>query len=205
MGSVVYPNQWVGFKLPSGAVKVIQTIPNTIISLGKYGSFPSNLVIHRPFHLTYEVQDKRPDESFCRLRVVSAEELRADILAEVPTKDGVVGAEIDEEEANAAIALAASAVAYDDAAALAASATTDKVVRQTLTSDEIEALKRDGASAGKDLIAKLLSSHTALDEKTAYSLEKYKLLKTRKYIRRFEVLPLDTPYSLTGFSRKRTA
>lgn len=29
MGSVVQPNEWVGFKLPSGAVKVIQAIPNT--------------------------------------------------------------------------------------------------------------------------------------------------------------------------------
>ncbi|PKS05581.1 hypothetical protein jhhlp_008099 [Lomentospora prolificans] len=194
MGSVVHPNEWVGFRLPSGAVKVIQAIPNTIISLGKYGSFPSNLIIQRPFHLTYEIQDKRPDETYCRLRVVPAEELRADILGEVKTKDDTTAeGEIDEEEANVAIAVAASTVARDDAAALAASASTDKVVRQTLTSDEIEELKRDGASAGKDLIAKLLSSHTALDEKTAYSLEKYKLLKTRKYIRRFEVLPLDTP------------
>ncbi|KEZ46253.1 tRNA (Adenine-N(1)-)-methyltransferase non-catalytic subunit trm6 [Scedosporium apiospermum] len=196
MGSVVLSNEWAGFKLPSGAVKVIQVIPNTIISLGKYGSFPSNLVIDRPYHLTYEVQDKRPDETFCRLRIVPAHELRADILADVKSKDapenGADG-ELDEEEANAAIALAASIVAQDDAAALAASASTDKVVRQTLTADEIEALKRDGTSAGKDLIAKLLSSHTALDEKTAYSLEKYKLLKTKKYIRRFEVLPLDTP------------
>ncbi len=25
--------------------------------------FPSNLIIHRPYHLTYELQDKRPGES----------------------------------------------------------------------------------------------------------------------------------------------
>lgn len=37
----------------------------------------------------------------------------------------------------------------------------------------------------------MLLSHTALDQKTAYSLAKYKLLKEKKHIRRFTVLPLD--------------
>lgn len=64
---------------------------------------------------------------------------------------------------------------------------------QTMSMEQIEALKRDGTDAGKDLIAKLLLSHTAIDQKTEYSLAKYKLLKTKKYIRRFCVLPLDVP------------
>jgi tRNA (adenine-N(1)-)-methyltransferase non-catalytic subunit len=67
----------------------------------------------------------------------------------------------------------------------------DDSARQTLTQDEIEELKRDGSNAGKDVIAKLLLSHTALDQKTSFSLAKYKLLKTKKYIRRFQVLPID--------------
>ena len=29
MGSVVQPNEWVAFRLPSGTVKIIQAIPNT--------------------------------------------------------------------------------------------------------------------------------------------------------------------------------
>lgn len=69
--------------------------------------------------------------------------------------------------------------------------TIDDSARQTLTQEEIETLKRDGAAAGKDLIAKLMLSHTALDEKTAFSLAKYKLLKTRKYLRQFTILPMD--------------
>ena len=69
----------------------------------------------------------------------------------------------------------------------------DDSARQTLTLEEIEELKKKGASAGKELIAKLLLSHTAIDQKTAYSLAKYKLLKTKKYIRRFTILPLDVP------------
>lgn len=72
-------------------------------------------------------------------------------------------------------------------------AAADPTARQMLTTADIEELKREGASAGRGVIAKLLASHTALDEKTAYSLDKYKLLKTRKYIRRFEIMPLDTP------------
>jgi tRNA (adenine-N(1)-)-methyltransferase non-catalytic subunit len=69
----------------------------------------------------------------------------------------------------------------------------DENARQTLTQDEIEELKREGNNAGKDVIAKLLLSHTALDQKTSFSLAKYKLLKTKKYIRRFQVLPIDVP------------
>jgi tRNA (adenine-N(1)-)-methyltransferase non-catalytic subunit len=59
--------------------------------------------------------------------------------------------------------------------------------------EEIEALKKDGAGAGKDLIAKLMLSHTAIDQKTAFSLAKYKLLKTKKYLRQFTILPVDVP------------
>jgi tRNA (adenine-N(1)-)-methyltransferase non-catalytic subunit len=69
--------------------------------------------------------------------------------------------------------------------------TIDDSARQTLTMAEIETLKREGTGAGKDLIAKLMLSHTGLDQKTAFSLAKYKLLKTKKYLRRFTVLPLD--------------
>lgn len=69
----------------------------------------------------------------------------------------------------------------------------DVLVRQTLTQEQIEELKREGNNAGKDVIEKLLLSHTALDQKTSFSLAKYKALKTRKYIRRFQMLPVDIP------------
>lgn len=71
--------------------------------------------------------------------------------------------------------------------------TIDDSARQTLTMEEIEELKREGTGAGKDLIAKLMLSHTGLEQKTAFSLAKYKLLKTKKYLRRFTVLPIDVP------------
>jgi tRNA (adenine-N(1)-)-methyltransferase non-catalytic subunit len=71
--------------------------------------------------------------------------------------------------------------------------TIDDSSRQTLTMEEIEELKREGTSAGKDLIAKLVASHLGIEQKTAFSLAKYKLLKTKKYLRRFTILPLDVP------------
>lgn len=62
---------------------------------------------------------------------------------------------------------------------------------QKLTMVEIEALKQDEAGTSKDLIAKILQSHSTLDQKTAFSLAKYTLRKQRKYLKRFCVLPLD--------------
>lgn len=69
----------------------------------------------------------------------------------------------------------------------------DDSARQRLSEEEIAELKRKGTGAGKEIVAKLLLSHTAIDQKTAFSLAKYKLLKERKYVRRFTVLPLDVP------------
>ncbi|KAI0205545.1 Gcd10p family-domain-containing protein [Astrocystis sublimbata] len=198
MHSLVQPNSWVVLRLPSGNLRVLQVAPNTTISLGKYGSFPTNLIIQRPFHLTYELLDKQPDEAFNRLRIVPSAELYADILAEsstTPTSEDVTPAP-DAESADGATPAAVEyslvdpdsgvVVAVTDSAGIASA-------RQTLTLDEIEALKKDGTDAGRALIAKLLLSHTAIDQKTEYSLAKYKLLKTRKYIRRFSVYPLDVP------------
>ncbi|KAH8885342.1 hypothetical protein GQ53DRAFT_729280 [Thozetella sp. PMI_491] len=192
MQSLVQPNAWVALQLPSESTRVLKVTPNTTISLGKYGSFPSNLIIERPYHITYEVLDKKPGESSSRLRVVPASELYADVFAEEETQagaspgdgDNIISAEdgveyslVDEDSGNVVVRSSTEII--------------DENARQTLTMSEIEELKRDGAGAGKDLIAKLMLSHTALDQKTAFSVAKYKLLKTKKYIRRFQVLPLD--------------
>ncbi|KAH8677556.1 Gcd10p family-domain-containing protein [Xylariales sp. PMI_506] len=205
MHSLVQPNAWVALKLPNGTLRVLQVTPNTTISLGKYGSFPSNLIIQRPYHLTYELQDKQEPETFNRLRVVPASELYSDILSSSsttstsPESSTPQPAEDEEVDADPEAALPTgieyALVDPDSGAVLAKTDRTalDLNARQTLTMEEIEALKKDGTDAGKELIAKLMLSHTALDQKTEYSLAKYKLLKTKKYIRRFSVLPLDMP------------
>ncbi|UKZ81910.1 hypothetical protein TrVFT333_009687 [Trichoderma virens FT-333] len=184
----VQPNGWVAIRLPSEVTRVLQVVPNTTISLGKYGSFPSNLIIERPYHLTYEIQDKREGESFPRLRVVPGTELNADKLADVSATESAEGDDVIEPANGEELTL------VDESGKVVARSNReviDESARQTLTMAEIDQLKKEGASAGKELIAKLMLSHTAIDQKTAYSLAKYKLLKEKKYMRRFTVLPLD--------------
>ena len=67
----------------------------------------------------------------------------------------------------------------------------DDSAAQSLTMDQIEALKSEGGGSGKTLIAKLLQSHSAIDQKTAFGLAKYTLRKEKKYLKRFTVLPMD--------------
>lgn len=55
---------------------------------------------------------------------------------------------------------------------------------------EIESLKQNNVGS-RELIDKIMSSHSTLDQKTAFSLAKYTLRKHKKYIKRFTVLPLD--------------
>ena len=62
---------------------------------------------------------------------------------------------------------------------------------QVMTMEEIELMKKENKGSGKELVAKILESHSALDQKTAYALAKYTLRKTKKYLKRFTVLPLD--------------
>ncbi|KAG6360456.1 hypothetical protein INS49_011518 [Diaporthe citri] len=182
--SLIEPNSWVTLRLPNGTNRLLQIIPNMMISLGRYGSFPSNLLIHRPYHLTYELNEKSPSsDTFTRLRVVPAIELHADVLAEeeaaassssrpdsaapeesiISATDGIEYSLVDNE--TGAVVVRSNREIIDDNA------------RQTLTWQEIEALKRDGTDSGKDLIAKLMLSHTGMDQKTTFSMAKYKLLK----------------------------
>ncbi|KAJ4152889.1 hypothetical protein LMH87_009409 [Akanthomyces muscarius] len=202
--NTVQPNAWVALKLPNGNVKILQITPNTTVSLGKYGSFPSNLLLERPYHITYEVQDKREGETFSRLRVVPGTELNADALIDTTAEDEAANATPDAEPANQesddineamiAAAVGEELALVDEEVAeggVVTRKTFDEQARQTLTTEEIEELKRKGAGAGKEIVAKLLLRHTAIDQKTAYSLAKYKLLKEKKYVRRFTVLPLD--------------
>ncbi|KAI0181221.1 Gcd10p family-domain-containing protein [Hypoxylon sp. FL1284] len=199
MDSLVQPHGWIALKLPSGGFRVLQITPNTTVSLGKYGSFPSNLIIHRPYHLTYELQDKKPGENFNRLRIVPASELYSDILSPDESSALTEGetpiTNEDEDENPLSTGVEYSLVDPESGAVVARTdrAELDASARQTLSTEQIEALKKDGTDAGRDIIAKLMLSHTTIDQKTEYSLAKYKLLKTKKYIRRFCVLPMDVP------------
>ncbi|CAG8976551.1 hypothetical protein HYALB_00010193 [Hymenoscyphus albidus] len=202
--SLVQPDSWVAFRLPSDTLKVVQIAPNTVISLGKYGSFSSNDLLGRPYNLTYELLDAKAGQKAAGLRVVPAAELHADTIREEEeaanpksSDDKVVlggdGVEYELVGENGEVIMRSNRETIDDAAS------------QTLTMAEIEILKREGTGAGHDLIAKLMLSHTAIDQKTAFSLAKYKLLKTKKYLRRFTVLPLDVELLTNWYMNERDA
>ncbi|PYH90119.1 eukaryotic translation initiation factor 3, gamma subunit [Aspergillus ellipticus CBS 707.79] len=174
MHSHVRPNQFVAFKLPSEQTRIQKIVPNTEIFLGKYGAFPANQIIGRPFYLTYEINETPGDATSKYLRIVSAAELHAESLITEGEGDG------DDLELN-----------EDGTPVRSNRETVDDRSTQKLTLEEIEALKKESSSAGRDIIAKLLESHQALDQKTAFSLAKYKLRKERKYMKRFTVMPLD--------------
>lgn len=161
------------------------------ISIGKYGSFQANHVLGRPYHLTFEIHDKTDNPPHSSLRIIPAAELYADIVEDdsetsAGGEDGRVISETDGVEyevvaENGEVVMRTNRQTVDDPSS------------QIMSHDEIEALKREGTGSGKDLIAKILESHSALDQKTAFALAKYTLRKAKKYMRRFTVLPVDVP------------
>ncbi len=167
---------------------MLLNIPS-IISTGKHGSFQANAIIGRPFYLTFEIIDEADPLTQSALRVVTAAELYADIVDEetctplelesgkfVSRQDG---AEYELDGQDGSMVLRTNRNIIDDSAA------------QSMTMDQIEALKAEGGGSGKNLIAKLLESHSAIDQKTAFGIAKYTLRKEKKYLRRFTVLPID--------------
>jgi tRNA (adenine-N(1)-)-methyltransferase non-catalytic subunit len=69
--------------------------------------------------------------------------------------------------------------------------TIDDPSRQALTMEEIEELKKANPGSGKEIIEQIIASHSGIKEKTAFALAKYTLRKSKKYMKRFTVLPLD--------------
>ncbi|KAJ4422016.1 tRNA (adenine(58)-N(1))-methyltransferase non-catalytic subunit trm6 [Gnomoniopsis sp. IMI 355080] len=192
--SLIEPNAWVMARLPNGTTRLLQIIPGTTLSLGRYGNIPANLLMKRPYHITYELQDKDAESNFfSRLRVVPASELHADVIAEESGPSRQDSAAPEEKILSATDGVEFSLVDNETGEVVARSnrEIIDDNARQTLTWQEIEALKRDGTDSGQDLIAKLMLSHTGMDQKTLFSMAKYKLLKEKKFLRRFTVLPVD--------------
>ncbi|KAJ5114196.1 hypothetical protein N7456_002730 [Penicillium angulare] len=174
MHSYIRPSQYCVVQLPSDQLKIIQPVPNTIVQLGKYGSFAANQILGRPFYLTFEILDT-PEPDGYGLRIVSATELHAETLIEEAEADG----EGDDGEPGEEMPTRTNKGINDDNSA------------QRLTMEEIEELKKESGAAGRDIVAKIMESHSTIDQKTAFSLAKYTLRKRKKYIKRFTIIPLD--------------
>lgn len=191
MHSYIRPHEYVAIRLPSDATRIVEVVPNTTVSLGKYGTFPTNQIIGRPFYLTFEIQDPVGGKGNIELRVVSAAELHAEAL--ISEGSGEADGEGEELEMT------------KDAAPMRTNRDIiDEASTQKLTLEEIEALKKESTGAGKEIISRLLESHSALDQKTAFSLAKYTLRKRKKYMKRFTVFPLDV-HVLTNYMLEKDA
>lgn len=166
-------------------VKLVLTRRSNIY-LGKFGTFNSNLLLGRPYYLTYELLDKDDGKSRTELRVVPASELHAEALG----SEHAPAAETSDENAEAA---AGFDIVGEDGQVIMRNnrLTVDDASRQALSMAEIEELKKAGAGSGKEIIAKIMASHNAIDEKTSFSLAKYTLRKSKKYMKRFTALPMD--------------
>ncbi|KAF8468271.1 Gcd10p family-domain-containing protein [Kalaharituber pfeilii] len=194
--ALILPNTYALLRLPNQTSKLVKIIPDSsVISLGKFGAFPTDSLIYRPYHLTFDVLDE-PGTS--GLAVVSTEEITRDLLGEqlLTAREEEEGESEDaEEESGRAFSTKdADLVVLDDAGLddeRNNRETIDDPSAQKLSWKEIEELKREGGGSGKDIIAALMTSHTNIHQKTAYSLSKYALRKRSKYLKRFTVVPVD--------------
>ena len=159
--------------------------------MGKYGSFQANHIIGRPYHLTFEVLDHVSGQIAKKtgLRIVPTSEIYADIErsdATSSTRDDEADKTRDQDGVQYDI------VGEDGHVVMRTNRRIiDDPTSQVMTMEEIETMKSQSTGSGKDLVAKILDSHSALDQKTAFALAKYTLRKTKKYLKRFTVLPLD--------------
>ncbi|CZT21630.1 related to translation initiation factor 3 (eIF-3) zeta subunit [Ramularia collo-cygni] len=183
--SAIRPNTYLLLRLPTEMLKLVEIKLNTIIDVGKLGSFPSNLLIGRPYHHTYELLEKRDGEGHMRLRIVPPAELNAKAISEEATPaESREDLEIPDDSGGAK-----DGYEYDLHIKKNNRLTVDDATRQTLSHAEIEELKK--SAGGKEVIERILANHTGLEEKTDFSKEKYMLRKSKKYLKRFTVLPMD--------------
>lgn len=171
----------------SGLFTRLLTSPilRSVVSIGKFGSFPANLLLGRPYFHTFEIADKKNDCDPPRLRLVPTSELNAEVLSEDAPVTETAVAPAEGHDSFDIVAEDGSVLMKNNRL------TVDDANRQTLTMQEIEELKKAGTGSGKEIIEKIMKSHANLDEKTAFSLAKYTLRKTKKYMRRFTLLPMD--------------
>ena len=134
----------------------------------------------RPYHLTFEILDRSEVKDGRELRIVPAAELHAAELVEQAETDGLSTPQIEVQDLTVQQPISKSNVDIHD-----------DPTNQKLTMAEIESLKLNTTGSGRELVERILQSHSTLDQKTAFSLAKYTLRKHKKYMKRFTVLPLD--------------
>lgn len=146
------------------------------------------MLLGRPYHFTYEILESQDGKKSSTLRIVPAAELHAEALSE--KIEGPI--ESRDEQADPDDGNQFDIVGEDGQVIMRNNRlTVDDSSRQALSMEEIEELKKAASGSGKEIISKIMAAHSALNEKTTFSLAKYTLRKAKKYMKRFAILPMD--------------
>lgn len=176
----IISNQNVLIRLPSEGLKIVDLRPGGVVSLGKFGSFEADEVLGYCFGQSFEILDNhkvRPIKSISDDVITTDEtELSKDELTTLFTGNS---------ENNQNIIDIGSSI-------------------QTLSKDEIDALKESGAtsSIGQQIIDKMIAGHEGFDKKTIFSQQKYLKRKQQKFMRRFTVDYLGSSQLLQFYIEK---
>ncbi|KAI8637393.1 Gcd10p family-domain-containing protein [Parasitella parasitica] len=155
---LIQVQQTVVIEMPSGNAKLIVLKPNTMINLGKFGSFQSDFLIGKPFGLSYEIISKQG-------------EIRPVVHVSKNSSIGKYGMLSDLEET-----AANNQLIIDDSS------------NQKLTHEQVLALKEKGLQgelATEEIIKMMVNSHSSFSKKTEYSKAKYIERKKKKFMKTF--------------------
>lgn len=167
--TVAVPNQHVFIRLPSEAVKVVYLKPDSIVSLGKFGSFKVNSLFGHPFGTTFEIIEDNvavPVKSMTSVEEIPENEMDdSELTKDQVTKFFEVSADSNQDIINIGSKI------------------------QKLDSNQIDELKKLGASSdiGQKIIGQIIAGHAAFDKKTLFSQQKYLRRKQQKFMRRFQI------------------
>ncbi|KAK6458990.1 Gcd10p family-domain-containing protein [Scheffersomyces xylosifermentans] len=183
--TTISPNQHALIRLPSEGMKIVLLKPNGVISLGKFGSFEVNGILGYPFGQSFEILDDhkvKPTKSITQLHDDAP---ASDDGDEEIEKSELTKMFSNSAESNQNIINIGSKV-------------------QKLTSDDIDELKKSGASSniGQTIIEKMIAGHGGFDKKTIFSQQKYLKRKQQKFLRRFTVEYLGASQLLQYYVEK---
>ena len=153
-------------RLPSKGLKVVQLQESGRISLGKFGSFEVSGILGHPLGSSFEIVDDNT------VRVIKS----------ITDVGEIWNADEDVQKQELTRMFSNSAENNQNIIDIGA-----KI--QTLTNEDIDELKRSGASSnvGQLIIEKMIANHGGFDKKTIFSQEKYLKRKQQKFLRRFTV------------------
>ncbi|CAB4252544.1 similar to Saccharomyces cerevisiae YNL062C GCD10 Subunit of tRNA (1-methyladenosine) methyltransferase with Gcd14p [Maudiozyma barnettii] len=168
-------DQHVILTLPSEKCKIVELKANTAVSLGKFGAFNVNDIIGYPLGTKFEIfydnetqetvdHDKKTKDPKKKESKINVGKIRvSDDL--IKRDEGLTN--VGNSENNKDLINLGSDI-------------------QKMTSDDIEALKKQSTS-GNEIISRIIESHGTFDKKTIYSQEKYLKRKKQKFDKQFTV------------------